>query len=147
MRAPGSSAKRSSSSLKGRPRSLSIASNILRSSSLSNWRAARGRGGLSGGVPSQGWSPRSPLRWWELNHHMNVERRPSVILLGGADLGGNIESMSCGFLPPLQLLPAFPSGVSTKERDEKNSCFSSLSLRNKSTSLSLEFPAMTRSRT
>jgi|HubBroStandDraft_2_1064218.scaffolds.fasta_scaffold639132_1 hypothetical protein len=48
MSAPGSRAKRSSSSVKGRPWSLSIASNILRSSSLSFWRAAR-RSGVSEG--------------------------------------------------------------------------------------------------
>jgi hypothetical protein len=53
MSAPGSRAKCSSSSVKGRPRSLSIASNILRSSSLSFWRAAR-RSGVSGGDGSSG---------------------------------------------------------------------------------------------
>jgi murein DD-endopeptidase MepM/ murein hydrolase activator NlpD len=53
MSAPGSRAKRSSSSVKGRPRSLSIASNILRSASLSSWRAAS-RSGVSGGDDSSG---------------------------------------------------------------------------------------------
>jgi hypothetical protein len=53
MTAPGSRAKRSSSSVKGRPRSLSIASNILRSASLSSWRAAS-RSGVSGGDDSSG---------------------------------------------------------------------------------------------
>ena len=47
MSAPGSKAKRSSSSVKGRPSSLSIPSNILRSASLSSWRAAS-RSGVSG---------------------------------------------------------------------------------------------------
>jgi hypothetical protein len=53
MSAPGSRAKRSSSSVKGRPSSLSIASNILRSSLLSSWRAAS-RSGVSGGDGSSG---------------------------------------------------------------------------------------------
>ena len=53
MSAPGSKAKRSSSSVKVRPRSFSIASNILRSSSLSNCRAAS-RSGVSPGDGSSG---------------------------------------------------------------------------------------------
>jgi hypothetical protein len=53
MSAPGSRAKRSSSSVKVRPRSLSIASNILRSSSLSSLRAAS-LSGVSGGDGSSG---------------------------------------------------------------------------------------------
>jgi hypothetical protein len=53
MSAPGSRAKRSSSSVKVRPRSLSIASNILRSSSLSSLRAAS-RSGVSVGDGSSG---------------------------------------------------------------------------------------------
>jgi hypothetical protein len=55
MGAPGSRAKRSSSSVKVRPRSLSSTSNILRSSSLSSWRAAT-RSGVSGGDGSSGES-------------------------------------------------------------------------------------------
>jgi hypothetical protein len=55
MSTPGSRAKRSSSSVKGRPRSLSIASNILRSSSLNNWGAAS-RSDVSGGDDSSGWN-------------------------------------------------------------------------------------------
>jgi hypothetical protein len=53
MSAPGSRAKRSSSPVSGRPRSLSIASNILRSASLSSWRAAL-RSGVSGEDSSSG---------------------------------------------------------------------------------------------
>jgi hypothetical protein len=53
MSAPGSRAKCFSSSVKGWPRSRSIASNISRSSSLSNWRAAS-CSGVSGGDGSSG---------------------------------------------------------------------------------------------
>ena len=53
MSAPGSRARCSSSSVKGRRRSRSTASNISRSSSLSTWRAAS-RPGVSGGDGSSG---------------------------------------------------------------------------------------------
>src|ERR1700722_6751741 len=92
MSAPGSRAKRSSSSVRGRPRSLSNASSILRSPSLSFWRTAR-RFGASGGDGSSGsnmanWhGPRSHI------HHVlpikTADQIPAEVVQMGIEDDGN----------------------------------------------------------
>src|ERR1700722_424895 len=92
MSAPGSRAKRSSSSVRGRPRSLSNASSILRSPSLSFWRTAR-RFGASGGDGSSGsnmanWhGPRS-----HINHVLPIktaDQIPAEVVQMGIEDDGN----------------------------------------------------------
>jgi ATP dependent DNA ligase C terminal region len=76
MSAPGSSAKRSSSLVKGRPKSRSSVSRILRSLAVSRWRAAS-RSAVSGGDGSSGlnMAVQTPTRSPSSPHRRLQERR------------------------------------------------------------------------